>query len=264
MHPLLLSGDKAFYPLTSRRLADELQCAVAVVGYDLYPIADGAEQVAQVDAAFQWAEAGAPIGRGRRLLAEGAELLVVGHSAGGHLSAAAMLARQDKPSGTVGTLSALALLSAPLELRRHVAHEAMRGVATISALSAAFVADDGRAYQEGDDASPSNGLRLYDDSQPLASLSPEHQLHEGGAAALRKLPPRVALYHGDADPVVPVASSRRFEDALRDASAVAGGHAPPAVVARYPSCGHLDYVLELITSEEQPALVTFLREALSL
>ena len=40
-------GYKSFYTLTSRRLADELACAVAVVGYDLYPVVDGAAQVEQ-------------------------------------------------------------------------------------------------------------------------------------------------------------------------------------------------------------------------
>ena len=245
-----------------------MQCAVAVVGYDLYPIADGAAQVDQVDQAIRWAEAGAPVKADSKLLVDGGQVVIAGHSAGGHLSAAALLGRGgENPSGAAGrgesaTIAALALLSAPLELRRHVAHEAQRGVATISALSAAFVGDDGCAYVDGDEAALDAAedvkprSRLFEDSQPLAQLSPEYALRSRGAAAARNLPPRVALFHGDGDPVVPVSSTRRFEAALRDVA----GDGQPSVVADYRNCSHLDYLLDLVTSEEQPHVVNFLRE----
>ena len=216
------------------------------VGYELYPIADGASQVAQVDQAIRWAESGAPLEaptssgadegmdegmdhRARdgpsaqapaqpspaqsspvspqlpvRLLSDGAKIVVVGHSAGGHLAATALLGRAASGSGQVklaATVGALALLSAPLELRRHVVHEATRGVAVISALSAAFVGDDGRTFIDGDEvcmhledgersgeetlAGQPRCPRLFDDSQPLATLSPEHMVsHHTGHAII--------------------------------------------------------------------------------
>ena len=73
-------GFKSFYALTSRRLADELGCPVAVVGYDLYPKADGAAQVQQVEHALRWAEAGAVVGpeaASVALLLYGAQVAVV-------------------------------------------------------------------------------------------------------------------------------------------------------------------------------------------
>lgn len=290
-------GYKSFYTLTSRRLANELECAVAVVGYDLYPVADGAAQVAQVEEAVSWAEEGAPLAKGcvRKLLNEGAKLAVVGHSAGGQLSAAALLGRSGGSSGEkVASVGSLALLSAPFELRRHVCHEARRGVATVSALSAAFAGDDGATYSAGDEAalseaalssaragasSPDNAApsamrrpRYFDDTQPMALLSPECAVKADVAAALTKLPPRVALFHGMDDPVVPVSSSERFEAALKargdgdDDSAAhaeggAGSAARPTVVSEYrDKCSHLDYVLELITvADRTPPIVDFLR-----
>ena len=310
-------GAKSFYALTSRRLATELDCAVAVVGYDLYPLADGATQAAQVDAAIRWAQAGAWVGGGtaaeprpqqssqQRLLAEGGQVVVIGHSAGGQLCASALLGRGDddvakaaggeKAAGDDGEssssatapaeIAALALLSAPFELRRHVAHEAARGVATISALSAAFAADDGATYLPGDEAfipavtggagadlvTPPKAKtppRLMDDTQPLASSSPEHVVRTHGATAAAKLPRVVALLHGVDDPVVPMSSTRHFEAALREATGGETGGSPPRagsgmprVVASYPEAtSHLDYILQLIT-EEKPPLLDFLRDA---
>ena len=73
----------------------------------------------------------------------------------------------------------------------------------------------------------------------------------------------MALYHGEEDTVVPVSSARRFEAALREAMAADARRTGPALVARYPSCSHLDYLLDLVTTEEgqEPPLVGFLREA---
>mmetsp|Transcript_23414 Transcript_23414/g.76491 ORF Transcript_23414/g.76491 Transcript_23414/m.76491 type:complete len:424 (-) Transcript_23414:81-1352(-) len=274
-------GYKSFYTLTSRRLATELGCAVATVGYGLYPVADGAAQVAQVEEALAWAEAGAPLPPDgeprRRLLNAGARLSVVGHSAGGQLSAAALLGRSggEATGAGVASIGSLALLSAPLELRRHVLHEASRGVATVSALSAAFAGDDGATYSVGDEAAlvtaPGSDRadgsgrtgpsapppRYFDDTQPMARLSPECAVAAGGAAAVKKLPPLVALFHGVEDPVVPVSSTQRFEAALK----ARADSSWPSVVSEYrEGCSHLDYVLELITvSDRTPPLVDFLR-----
>ena len=283
-------GYKSFYTLTSRRLANELGCPVAAVGYDLYPKANGPVQVAQVDEAVRWAESGAPLSSDgmRRLINNKGRVAIVGHSAGGQLCAAALLERDQTAttaSSSMQSLAAIAsltLLSAPLELRRHVYHEAQRGVATVSALSAAFAGDDGVTYAVGDEAalkdekleelttSPNRAegsvSRYLDDSQPMARLSPERVVKADWAAAAKRLPPVVALFHGTDDPVVPLSSSMRFEAALkegsRDSSAVG---APPKVIAEYRNeCSHLDYILELITIDERsPPLVDFLKRVLS-
>ena len=222
-------GYKSFYTLTSRRLADELACAVAVVGYDLFPVVNGAAQVEQVEQAIRWAESGASVPGVGPLLRKGGRLVIVGHSAGGQLAAAALLSRSSdvRDDLAAASVDALALLSAPLELRRHVGHEARRGVATISALSAAFVGDDGRTFIEGDQASVplDDGesapgvarLRLFDDSQPMARLSPECIVRADRSSALAKLPRTIALFHGEHDPTVPASSTRRFEG-LSDAT----------------------------------------------
>ena len=76
-----------------------------------------------------------------------------------------------------------------------------------------------------------------------------------------------------ADPVVPVASTKRFEAALKAAlgacsaddspgrrDATSPTKVPPTVLSEYPQCSHLDYVLELITFESTPPLIHFLRE----
>lgn len=260
-------GYKSFYTLTSRRLADELACAVAVVGYDLYPVVDGAAQVEQVETAIRWAESGATVPGVGPLLRIGGRLVVCGHSAGGQLAAAALLSRSADicDDHAIASVDALALLSAPLELRRHVGHEARRGVATISALSAAFVGDDGRTYIEGDQASVplDDGesapgvarLRLFDGSQPMARLSPECIVRADRSSALAKLPRAVALFHGERDPTVPASSTRRFEAAL--------GCDDGTVMAEYANCSHVDYILDLITmppeAERAPPLLTFLR-----
>ena len=260
-------GYKSFYTLTSRRLADELACPVAVVGYDLFPVVDGAAQVEQVEQAIRWAESGASVPGVGPLLRKGGRLVVVGHSAGGQLAAAALLSRSAdaRDDHAAASVDALALLSAPLELRRHVGHEAMRGVATISALSAAFVGDDGRTFIKGDEASLplDNGesapgvarLRLFDGSQPMARLSPECIVRADRSAALAKLPRAVALFHGERDPTVPASSTRRFEAAL--------GCDDGTVMAEYANCSHFDYVLDLVTippeAERAPPLLTFLR-----
>jgi acetyl esterase/lipase len=260
-------GYKSFYTLTSRRLADELACAVAVVGYDLFPVVNGAAQVEQVEQAIRWAESGASVPGVGPLLRKGGRLVIVGHSAGGQLAAAALLSRSSdvRDDLAAASVDALALLSAPLELRRHVGHEARRGVATISALSAAFVGDDGRTFIEGDQASVplDDGesapgvarLRLFDDSQPMARLSPECIVRADRSSALAKLPRTIALFHGEHDPTVPASSTRRFEAAL--------GCDDGTVMAEYANCSHVDYILDLVTmppeAERAPPLLTFLR-----
>ena len=145
-------------------------------------------------------------------------------------------------------------------------------MATISALSAAFVGDDGRTFRDGDEAylseldaelsaeldappPPSADLRLFERSQPLAQLSPEQMVRSDASAAAR-LPPLVALYHGEDDPTVPVSSTKRFEAAVREADF--GGRRPD-VLAEYPGCSHLDYILDLVTLEAEPPLIGFLR-----
>jgi len=237
----------------------------------------------------------------RATLVPATQVVVAGHSAGGHLAATALLRRNsvcasksgdserarrsecsadgaDATCGVEARITALALLSAPLELRRHVVHEATRGVAVISALSAAFVGDDAHTFIDGDEASvpldATNGkgvgggprscrtTRLFDDSQPLAQLSPEVLLREDEpAAVVAKLPGVVALYHGLSDAVVPASSTERFEASLK-AVVASSASSDVRVVAQYPECSHLDYILALITEDpsQTPALVTFLRE----
>lgn len=191
-------GDDArLYRLFARAARAALDDArVAVVEYDAWPASTGATMARDVGRAVRWA------------LAQEGPVVLVGHSAGAHLLAFALVESRARPRLAV-------LCSGLYDLNAHVEHETRRGVNEISALSAAF---------------PDRAAR--------DRFSPRKRLRR---ASPDGLPANLVLLHGLDDAAAPPNGSRAFADAL------AKFHPHARCSARFlDDIGHSDYLLRAV------------------
>mmetsp|Transcript_9589 Transcript_9589/g.32125 ORF Transcript_9589/g.32125 Transcript_9589/m.32125 type:complete len:220 (-) Transcript_9589:1202-1861(-) len=148
-------------------------------------------------------------------------LILMGHSAGAHLCAMAVVRRALSEAGlraeegsflgwSCSDLSALVGLSGVYHISDHFEHEATRGVSEVSPMC-------GRKknlFTTAGLADPVMGAdrSLWDNNSPSKLV--EDLRGEEGLRLSRCLPP-VLLLHGTDDVVVPVSSSFRFFSALK-------------------------------------------------
>lgn len=209
------SGEAWQYAPLAAALAD---CGVvtAVATYSLYPtsLVDG--MVREVDAAVCFVQANA-----ERWGGDGGRVTLLGHSAGAHLAAAAVLlraAREAKGGGAspdqprLPPLHAFVGLSGVYHVAIHYAHEKARGVHYLSTMCASM-----------------GGKARFDALSPLCTL-------RGDPSLAPRLPPVVLLGSG-ADVTVPHVQTELFAAALRDAGA------PSLVSARYATVSHADFAI---------------------
>lgn len=166
------SGDAwAFAPLG--RLLSDAGAVACVAQYTLYPAATVPTMVSEVGAAIEWVQRNAAQYGG-----DAARVSVVGHSAGAHLAACAVLARAHAAS-PLPPLHALVGMAGVYDVRRHYEYETHRGVNNISTMEAAM---EGKAS--------------------FAAHSPAALLARADPAVAHRLPP-VVLMGSLADVTVP-------------------------------------------------------------
>ena len=124
------SGDPWQFAPLGRCLSDA-GVVTFVCSYTLYPDATVPTMVAEVRDAVSWAQANAA-----RFGAAPERLSVLGHSAGAHLAACAVLAHAADPQAL--PLHAFVGLAGVYHVRRHYAFETQRGVQSISTMEAAM------------------------------------------------------------------------------------------------------------------------------
>jgi acetyl esterase/lipase len=166
------SGDAwQFSPLG--QLLSDAGAVACVAQYTLFPAATVPRMVAEVLAAVNWVQANAALFGG-----DAARVSVLGHSAGAHLAACAVLARAAAASA-LPPLHALVGLAGVYDVQRHYLYETQRGVNAISTMEAAM-----------------GGRHAF------AALSPSVTLRAAAADLAARLPP-VVLMGSEADNTVP-------------------------------------------------------------
>ena len=165
------SGDPWQFAPLGRCLSDA-GVVTFICSYTLYPDATVPAMVAEVRAAVSWAQANAA-----RFGAAPERLSVLGHSAGAHLAACAVLARAADPQAP--PLHAFVGLAGVYHVGLHYAYETQRGVQSISTMEAAM-----------------GGKECFDEH------SPSLQLASSPADVVARLPP-VVLLGSQADLTVP-------------------------------------------------------------
>jgi acetyl esterase/lipase len=231
------SGAAWHYAPMAARLAEEGVVA-AVATYSLYPGAQVGAMAAEVSAALTWALDAAPA------LGGGAtpRVALVGHSAGAHLCALALLARAGVGAGggggaaaptTDARMPALFLgMAGCYDVGEHFEHERARGVETLSTMA-----------------------RACGGAANFAAASPAVALRAGGPRAAAALPPTLLLA-SRADGVVPARQTAALEAALR----AAGGRARSVV---YDGAGHGDFVVGWPPAGPLPAIAADVVAALA-
>jgi acetyl esterase/lipase len=166
------SGDAwQFSPLG--QLLSDAGAVACVAQYTLFPAATVPCMVAEVLAAINWAQSNAA-----RFGGDAAKVSVLGHSAGAHLAACAVLARAAAASA-LPPLHALVGLAGVYNVERHFMYETGRGVNSISTMEAAM-----------------GGRHAFD------AHSPSVALRSAAADVAARLPP-VVLMGSEADFTVP-------------------------------------------------------------
>lgn len=168
--------------------------AVVAINYGLWPAACIADAVADVAAATAWAAS--PAGEAAHG-GDGARVALVGHSAGGHLAAAAALAA-PAPAPPLVTLAGV------FDLSEHYEFERARGVHRLSTMARA-------ALGRGGAPPPASAAPAVAKALAAASVV----VTPAGARRL----PRALVVGGGRDSVVPAAQSTAFAAALTDAGA---------------------------------------------
>ena len=165
------SGDPWQFAPLGRCLSDA-GVVTFVCSYTLYPQATVPTMVAEVRAAVRWAQANAA-----RFGAAPERLSVLGHSAGAHLAACAVLAHAADAQAP--KLHAFVGLAGVYHVQRHYAYETQRGVQSISTMEAAM-----------------GGSACFEQHSPAL------QLANATADVVARLPP-VVLFGSQADFTVP-------------------------------------------------------------
>lgn len=204
------SGDAwQFAPLAASLADAGVLCAVAT--YSLHPLAKAPAMAAEVAAALAWLQAHAA-----SLGADPLRVSLLGHSAGAHLAALALLqragAREGAPIATAAPpLQLFVALSGVFSVRAHYAYERSRGVHRLSTMAEAM-----------------GGEAAFESLSPAALLAASPGL---GAW----LPPCLVC-GSDADTTVPPSQGEDFCAQLRACPC-----APPVAELRYGGVTHLQF-----------------------
>jgi len=183
------SGDPWQFAPLGRCLSDA-GVVTFVCSYTLYPDATVPTMVSEVRAAVEWAQANAA-----RFGAAPERVSVLGHSAGAHLAACAVLAHAA--DAQAAPLHALVGLAGVYSVRRHYAYETTRGVNSISTMESAM-----------------GGPACFEEHSPslLLAAAPDD--------VVARLPP-VVLFGSEADLTVPVEQNEELIAPLLKRGAVA-------------------------------------------
>jgi acetyl esterase/lipase len=181
--------------------------SVAVLGYDRWPLADAAQQAAQVGQAVDWLLQDDHPQRAE-LEFDRQRAVIFGHSSGGHIAMLWLLNEMVKPSVgdalSSGCLAAFVTLGAPVDIQDVERHERGRGVADISALGSACGPAVG-----GFGSVSTNKL-----ARKLATPQGMRRLWRLGETQSALRPPRLCFLHGTADKSIPCSAVAKLGRSL--------------------------------------------------
>lgn len=217
------SGDRSIYCLLARQMAEELNAAVICPDYCHYPQSNVLGMVQDIADCLVWAQE-----NGEKFNLDKNNIVLIGHSAGAHLSALATLfliegrdelfIEATKQQETALAVRGIIGLSGVYNIMDHYEHEQMRAVEYVSTMHKAM-----------------NGVENF------PYYSPTHLLKTFSEDKLKRVPPFVLL-HGTTDIIVPVESSTKFSELLNSLSVKVSLYLLPKV-------DHTEMVTDLMMPE---------------
>lgn len=229
------SGNSSHYSQLATRIVQSTQSSVLVLSYRLYPSASIPEQAEEVKAALQTIRRAFP----------SQKLIVFAHSSGAHITSLALL--KEAHSAQTCALADVAIFTAgPFHLMHHFLFESYRGVALVSPMLPAALADTKCTLFN--EFSPTVVAESLDVN--LAEVrAPKPSALEGQLAG-RSIPlpdtksvsngspfPKTYVMTSTCDTVVPIYSSIRFAAALRKLGL-------PSELLVYDFVKHADFILD--------------------
>ncbi|XP_038060630.1 probable isoprenylcysteine alpha-carbonyl methylesterase ICMEL2 [Patiria miniata] len=217
-----MAGDKNLYGLLAQSLADKLGAIVCVPNYSIYPKGIVTDMLNDLVDTMAWIKTSELI---TSLGGDPEQIVMCGHSAGGHLSALVTLNLAQRSateainskanesaleaSSVLSSIRGVIAISGVFDIRDHYGFESWRGVEDLSGM-----------------------WRVMEGRDNFDKYSPTLVLKDLDTQQIAKLPPFV-LVHGTEDGTVPLSASEKFAAALSHhgvsvAMAIiqGGGHAP--------------------------------------
>ncbi|XP_053727393.1 uncharacterized protein si:dkey-193c22.1 [Synchiropus splendidus] len=217
------SGDRSIYCLLARQMAKELNAAVICPDYCTYPKCNVLAMVQDVADSLVWAQENGP-----KYNFDNNNMVIIGHSAGAHLSALTILflidAREElfveanKQRDVLLAVRGIIGLSGVYNIMDHYKHEQRRAVEYVSTMHKAM-----------------NGVENF------PYYSPTHWLSKFSADKLSRVPP-FALLHGTNDIIVPSEASVKFSEMLQSLSIKAS-------LYLLPGLDHTEMVTDLMAPD---------------
>jgi prenylcysteine alpha-carboxyl methylesterase len=253
-------GHKAWGALFGRRLSQR-GLLVMCLDYRNFPQASAIDMLEDVNAGIAWCLDNAHLYGG-----DGDRVLLVGQSAGGHLTSLALLAQAEagvagsgrqKKVGEEEEEDGLVEAATPLPFYGCAPRWDLGRIKGYVGVSGAYdlvtLAD--HLHRRGLYKRLFEGIMSVDGVPSLAELSPTHAAARLCADAVKALPP-IVLMHGSADNSVPFTNAQRYASALARAGAKVGLRAFPGKTHTQPIIEDpmrggrdelMDAVLELAT-----------------
>ncbi|KAK0146378.1 putative isoprenylcysteine alpha-carbonyl methylesterase ICME [Merluccius polli] len=219
------SGDRSIYCLLARRMAEELGATVVCPDYCTYPKGNVLCMVQDITDCLVWARE-----NDKKFNFDKDNIVLIGHSAGAHLSALAILFLIDGRDelfveagvqrDITKAIRGLIGLSGVYNILDHYEHEQMRAVEYVSTMHKAM-----------------NGVHNF------PYYSPEHILNTFSGDKLERVPP-ISLLHGTNDIIVPAESSSKFSELLTSRSVKAS-------LYLLPNIDHTEIVTDLMVPDRR-------------
>eukprot|EP01132_Coremiostelium_polycephalum_P005979 gene5979-7450_t len=210
-------GDKIQYILLGKQLS-EMGVVLVAMNYTLYPKGLIDEMTDDLDMALKYCFENIEKYHGNPN-----NIYFMGHSAGAHIGAlyccSTLYKNQKKQAhrfkGCIG-------LSGPYEISDHFIHEAKRGVEHFSPMRPAM-----------------RGPKTFSFYSPSHIMSMEDTIKDGDL-------PTFYLLHGDADATVPISSSEKLYDILKQRIGSSSSLEHNAYFRTYPKVKHIDLVFNMM------------------
>ncbi|XP_046872724.1 probable isoprenylcysteine alpha-carbonyl methylesterase ICMEL2 [Hypomesus transpacificus] len=193
------SGERAIYCLLAMQMAKELSATVICPDYCTFPKGNVLCMIQDIADCLLWTRE-----NGHKFKFDKDKVILIGHSAGAHLSTLATLflieGREElfieagKQLEVITAIRGVIGLSGVYNIMDHYEHEQTRAVEFVSTMHKAMNGTENFPY-----------------------YSPEHILNDFDKENLKRVPP-FSLLHGTNDIIVPEASSIRFSELLTSLS----------------------------------------------
>lgn len=217
------SGERTMYCLLALQMVKELRATVICPDYSIYPNGNVLNMVQDISDSLIWVRE-----NGHSFSLDIDNIVLVGHSAGGHLCALTALflvegvdelsIEQFQQEEIANSIKGIIGLSGVYNVMDHYQHEKMRGIEYVSPMHKAM-----------------DGMEKFDYYSPTVLIKKLNRNQ------LKRVPP-IGLVHGTHDIIVPVESSMKFSNILTSLSL-------PVSLYLLPKLDHTKIVIDLMAPQ---------------